>query len=447
MIKLTAKEICTAVKGILQGNGDIALTEVSTDSRKVNENCLFIGIKGENFDGSLYADKALCAGAAAALVSSDIKAPEGKAVIKVDDTRAALLTLAGYVRDRFDIKLVGITGSVGKTTTKEMIYKVMSAGFNTHKTEGNFNNDIGLPLTLLKLAEGHSAAVIEMGMSAAGEISVLTRVAKPTAAVITNIGMSHIEHLKTRENILKAKLEILEGLKSDGVLIINGDDEYLSKVVDTGFKTVKYGFDENCDVRGEITSENTMLVFGEEVKIPIEGRHNMYNALAAIAVGREYGISVKDAAQSIAQFKTDQRRQNTVDVGGVSVICDYYNANPQSMAAALELLCGGEAKRRIAVLGDMLELGDFSRQCHAQIGEKAAQTGVDMIFAYGEMAETLVNAAKQAGIDKATAYSDKKQLAAELTATLEKGDKVLIKGSRGMKMEEVYEVISSEMDN
>ncbi|MBR5218308.1 MAG: UDP-N-acetylmuramoyl-tripeptide--D-alanyl-D-alanine ligase [Clostridia bacterium] len=447
MIKLTAKEICNAVGGKLYGNGEAVLTEISTDSRKVNENCLFIGIKGENFDGSLYGEKALSAGAAAALISCEITPPEGKAVIVADDTRAALLTLAGYVRDKFDIKLVGITGSVGKTTTKEMIYKVMSSGFNTHKTEGNFNNDIGLPLTLLKLSEQHSAAVIEMGMSAAGEISVLTRAAKPTAAVITNIGMSHIEHLKTRENILKAKLEILEGLAQDGVLIINGDDEYLSKVSGTGFRTVRYGFGENCDIKGEITSENTMLCMGEKITIPIEGKHNMYNALAAIAVGREYGISIHDAAQSIADFETDARRQNIVKVGDITVICDYYNANPQSMAAALELLCGGEAERRIAVLGDMLELGDFSKGCHAQIGEKAAQTGVDMVFAYGEMAEELVNAAKKAGILFAKAYADKKELAKELTATLKKGDKVLIKGSRGMKMEEVYEVILSEMDN
>lgn len=447
MLKVTAAEICTAVNGELYGSAKTLISEVCIDSRKITENCLFIAIKGENFDGNDYVLSAFEQGADIAIASRKINIPDDKSLVVVDDTRKAMLALAGYIRNKLKLRLIGVTGSVGKTTTKEMIFGVLSSSFNTHKTEGNFNNEVGLPLTLFKLREDHEAAVIEMGMSAAGEISVLTRAAEPTVAVITNIGMSHIEHLKSRENILKAKMEITEGLKDGGVLIINGDDEYLSKIGDTGFKTVKYGMGESCQVKGEMIAPDRLLVNGRVISMPIEGEHNMYNALAAIAVGLECGISLEKAAYSIENYKTDKIRQNIVKIGDITVICDYYNANPQSVEAALELLKSGGAGRRIAVLGDMLELGDYKKECHEKVGVRTAEAGADAVFAFGEMAETLAGAAKNAGVKNAFAFSDKKELSEKLVRYLEKGDRVLIKGSRGMKMEEVYEVISNAMGN
>lgn len=435
-----AKTVARVCNGKLLGNGEINIKSVSTDSRKIKSGDLFIALKGENFDGNDYALAAYEKGAVCCLLSRDAKVPEGRAAVIAGNTKDALLSLASFYRSRFDIKVVGVTGSVGKTTTKEMIFCALSQTFKTHKTKGNFNNDIGLPLTLFGIDSSHEAAVVEMGMSARGEISVLTRAAKPDVAVITNIGLSHIEHLKTQENILAAKLEILEGLPKDGTVILNADDPLLSKVTGLPFKTVFYGLDKACEVKGEMLSDNTVSVLGETITLSVPGKHNLLNACAAMAVSRSLCISPKDAARGISQFETDDIRQKVVKSGkGFEIICDWYNASPQSVSVALSLLAKREG-RKIAVLADMLELGDYSKKCHEDIGAEAAGKGIDMLFTYGREAENMHKAALAAGC-RAMHFETKDELSSCLLKTLQSGDTVLIKGSHSMKMQDIYEKI------
>lgn len=435
-----AKTVARVCNGKLLGNGEINIKSVSTDSRKIKSGDLFIALKGENFDGNDYALAAYEKGAVCCLLSRDAKVPEGRAAVIAGNTKDALLSLASFYRSRFDIKVVGVTGSVGKTTTKEMIFCALSQTFKTHKTQGNFNNDIGLPLTLFGIDSSHEAAVVEMGMSARGEISVLTRAAKPDVAVITNIGLSHIEHLKTQENILAAKLEILEGLPKDGTVILNADDPLLSKVTGLPFKTVFYGLDKACEVKGEMLSDNTVSVLGETITLSVPGKHNLLNACAAMAVSRSLGISPKDAARGISQFETDDIRQKVVKSDkGFEIICDWYNASPQSVSVALSLLAKREG-RKIAVLADMLELGDYSKKCHEEIGAEAAGKGIDMLFTYGREAENMHKAALAAGC-RAMHFETKDELSSCLLKTLQSGDTVLIKGSHSMKMQDIYEKI------
>lgn len=439
---MKADEINAAVGGILTGNKDIAINAVCTDSRKMIMGGLFVALSGDNFDGNEYIGKAYENGAEVAIGTKKVRVPDDKAFILVPDTKAALMELASYYRDKFDIQLVGLTGSVGKTTTKEMIYRVLSEKYHTHKTSGNFNNDIGVPLTLLGLNEEHEAAVIEMGMNHQGEISKLTRCAKPTVALITNIGVTHIGNLGSRENILKAKLEITEGLKEGKTLILNGDDEYLKTVRLDGARIKTFGFKNNCDIKGEITGEREFEVMGETVHMPIGGEHNMYNALAAIAVGLECGVSVKKAVLGIEKYETDDRRQYETVIGdGIKVICDYYNSSPTSVEASLALLKSGECKRRIAVLGDMLELGDIAEECHRETGIKAAKSGVDILLTLGELSVYTAEGAMEAGIGEAVSFDDAFTLSEYLRKIMKKGDLILIKGSRGMKMERIFEKI------
>ena len=437
---LDAKTIAKACGGKLLGDGGITIQSVSTDSRRIKNGDLFIALTGKNFDGNDYADIAYEKGALCCLLSRGTNVPPRCAAVIVQDTKDALLNLASFYRSQFDIKVVGVTGSVGKTTTKEMIYCALSQRIKTHKTQGNFNNDIGLPLTLLGLDSSQKAAVIEMGMSARGEISVLTKAAKPDIAVITNIGLSHIEQLKTQENILAAKLEILEGLPKDGTVILNADDRFLSKVKDLPFKTVFYGLDNDCEVKGEMKSDNTVKVLGETIVLSVPGKHNLLNACAAMAAARAMGIPPKDAARGISQFKTDEIRQNAVKSGkGFDIICDWYNASPQSVSVALSQLAKKDG-RKIAVLADMLELGDYSRKCHEDIGKEAAEKGIDMLFTYGTEAEYMHKSALCAGC-RAMHFETKDELSACLLKTLKSGDTVLIKGSHSMKMQDIYEKI------
>ncbi|MBO4897262.1 MAG: UDP-N-acetylmuramoyl-tripeptide--D-alanyl-D-alanine ligase [Clostridia bacterium] len=435
-----AQTVAKVCGGTVKGDGNVQILAACKDSREIKEGDLYIAIIGENNDGNDYAGKAYENGAVCSLVSRDVDVPEGKAAVIVSDTRRALLSLAAYYRSTFDIKLVGVTGSVGKTTTKEMIHCALSSVWKTHKTNKNFNNDIGLPMTLLELNDTYKASVIEMGMSARGEISVLTNVAKPDVAVITNIGVSHIEHLKTQENILAAKLEILEGLPENGTVILNADDKFLSKQTSLPFKTVFYGLDNDCEVKGEVLSDNKVRVLGETIELSVPGKHNLLNACAAMAVARALGIPAADAARGISSFETDEIRQRLVkSPKGFDIICDWYNASPQSVSVALELLCKKEG-RKIAVLADMLELGDFSKKCHEDIGIEAAERGVDMLFTYGKESKYMHEAAKEKGLD-AKHFDSKDELSASLLNTLQKGDTVLIKGSHSMKMQDIYDKI------
>lgn len=451
MKMFTTTEIASAVGGVLVG-GDVEVASVSTDTRTIEKGALFIAVKGERFDGSDFIEQAAQSGAAAAI--SDRPAGSVQAdipIIYVEDSRTAQLKLARYHRDKFSVKLCGVTGSVGKTSTKDMIYAVLSAGFDTLKTEGNFNNDIGLPRTLFRLSEDYGAAVIEMGMSDRGEISALSSAARPDCAVITNIGWCHIENLKTRENILAAKLEILDGTESDAPLIVCGDDEFLGKLTSgqTGsHKFVKYGFGAENDVRADDIrhidggEEFTLRYGGEEypAKIPVVGEHHILNALAAFAVGTAFGMEPDVIVPAFMRYEASGMRQRIEKRGSLTVILDCYNASPTSMKSALSVL-STMSGRKIAVLGDMLELGERSRELHAGLAELFGFA--DEFYLFGSEMAALRDELVKKGVP-VTHGEDKDELTEKLIKGIKSGDVILFKGSRGMKLEEIAEKIGDE---
>lgn len=447
MKAFTLQEAAAAL-GLPQMQAQATLADVCTDTRKIQPGSLFVCLRGERFDGHSFASQAAQLGAAALLVDHPVDADVPQLV--VTDTGKALLQLAGWYRRRFQLPVVGLTGSVGKTTTKEFIALVLGAKYNTLKTQGNLNNEIGVPQMLFRLEDSHTAAVIEMGMNHFGEISRLTRAVAPTVGLITNIGVSHIENLGSRAGILQAKLEILEGMAPDAPLIVNMDNDML--------RTVKLGDrplltfaidDQSADFTAtdiaEQGSTTTFTVhhstFTQPVTIPTVGIHNVYNALAAMAVGYVTGVKPAAAASALANYVPAGMRQNLVQVGGVQVIEDCYNASPDSMRAALQTLGKLPVHRRYAVLGAMLELGDYAKEAHTQVGKMAAENGIDGVLAYGTDAAYIVEAAKQAGLENARLFDTKEALAQSLAQQVQPGDGVLFKGSRGMHLEDVMHTV------
>lgn len=447
MKAFTLQEAAAAL-GLPQMQAQATLADVCTDTRKIQPGSLFVCLRGERFDGHSFASQAAQLGAAALLVDHPVDADVPQLV--VTDTGKALLQLAGWYRRRFQLPVVGLTGSVGKTTTKEFIALVLGAKYNTLKTQGNLNNEIGVPQMLFRLEDSHTAAVIEMGMNHFGEISRLTRAVAPTVGLITNIGVSHIENLGSRAGILQAKLEILEGMAPDAPLIVNIDNDML--------RTVKLGDrplltfaidDQSADFTAtdiaEQGSTTTFTVhhttFTQPVTIPTVGIHNVYNALAAMAVGYVTGVNPAAAAAALANYVPAGMRQNLVQVGGVQVIEDCYNASPDSMRAALQTLGKLPVHRRYAVLGAMLELGDYAKEAHTQVGKMAAENGIDGVLAYGADAAYIVEAAKQAGLENARLFDTKEALAQSLAQQVQPGDGVLFKGSRGMHLEDVMHTV------
>ena len=447
MKAFTLQEAAAAL-GLPQMQAQATLADVCTDTRKIQPGSLFVCLRGERFDGHSFASQAAQLGAAALLVDHPVDADVPQLV--VTDTGKALLQLAGWYRRRFQLPVVGLTGSVGKTTTKEFIALVLGAKYNTLKTQGNLNNEIGVPQMLFRLEDSHTAAVIEMGMNHFGEISRLTRAVAPTVGLITNIGVSHIENLGSRAGILQAKLEILEGMAPDAPLIVNMDNDML--------RTVKLGDrplltfaidDQSADFTAtdiaEQGSTTTFTVhhstFTQPVTIPTVGIHNVYNALAAMAVGYVTGVDPDAAAAALANYVPAGMRQNLVQVGGVQVIEDCYNASPDSMRAALQTLGKLPVHRRYAVLGAMLELGDYAKEAHTQVGKMAAENGIDGVLAYGADAAYIVEAAKQSGLENARLFDTKEALAQSLAQQVQPGDGVLFKGSRGMHLEDVMHTV------
>ncbi len=447
MIPLRLKEI-SAVLGVACGE-DKQVLSICTDTRKITEGSLFIALVGERFDGHDFVEAAFEKGAVAAVCSKPVKA-DGE-VLTVENTGMALLEIAAYYRSLFSIPFVGITGSVGKTTTKEMVHAVLSEKYNTLKNEGNLNNEIGLPTTVFCLDSDYEAAILEMGMSAFGEISRLAKVAQPNVGIITKIGVSHIEHLGSREGILKAKLEILDGLKPNAPLIINGDDDLLSTVTLSDRRVITFGIEnENCDYRAvgiEQSGYNTCftVVFdgGEQsVTIPTVGTHNVYNALSAFSAGIYLGVSPEKAALGLSKYVTSGMRQNVREINGITVIEDCYNASPDSVRAAAEVLCTMKAGKKALVFGDMLELGEISESAHREVGALVASKGIDRFYTYGQMASLAAKSAAENGIGFVESFDDKAALAAQLRADLDEGDAVLFKASRGMKLEEVIRIFA-----
>lgn len=446
MQSITLDWIKQAVDGRWLTEGSGTVSEVCTDTRKIRPGCLFVALKGERFDGNDFANEALAQGAACVLVSREM-ALDGPA-IWVPDTRLAFGTLSAAYRAQFSPVVVGVTGSVGKTSTKEMIWTVMNHHFRTMKTEGNFNNDIGLPHTLFRLEPEDRGAVIEMGMSARGEISYLTKLCRPTMGVITNIGVSHLENLKTRENILKAKLEILDGMAPDAPLFLNADNDMLAKAIPTlGDRVVTFGIEQPADLtaRAIQTGESDLsFEIVEDGKaypavLPVLGVHNVYNALAAFGVGRAIGMTPEEICEAFADYQNAGLRQKLMESNGVRIMADCYNASPDSMRSSLSVMgtiaCTG---KRYAVLGDMLELGEQTKEMHYEVGRMAAQSGVDAVFGFGPLAEEICRGAKDAGI-AAHHFTDVDALCEALSDTLQTGDAVGFKASRGMRLERVIQ--------
>ncbi|NLL63366.1 MAG: UDP-N-acetylmuramoyl-tripeptide--D-alanyl-D-alanine ligase [Ruminococcaceae bacterium] len=489
MRKFTTEEIAKATNGKTTGHADI--TSIVIDDREVIENSLFIAIKGERLDGHSFVKSAVKAGAVAVMVHKDIedcKVP----VIRVEDTTKAFLDIACYYRNSFDIPLVALTGSVGKTTTKEMIWCVLNAKYNTHKTKGNLNNEIGLPKVLLSMEETHTAAVIEMGMNHKGEISTLSKTALPNMAVITNIGVSHIENLGSREEILSAKLEILDGLKTGSTVFLNADDDMLNMVIsgkvekiecnngqtknqkldglqfDNGlqfnnglqfdksklnnFKIKTFGIKNEADVTAtdiEYLDESTKFIVNVnakekfEVEIPTTGEHNVLNALAAISVGLRLDIDTKDITKALLNYSPAEMRESIEKIGDITLIKDCYNASPDSVKALSNTLKikGRDGQRKIAVIADMLELGEYSEKAHRDAGVYIAQAKVDILFTYGKLSKFTADSARKNGVEQVFEFNDKEKLADELLKVLHPGDVVAFKGSRGMKLEDVIDVV------
>lgn len=440
MEKLKLSEIAKACKGTY--NNDCEINGVCIDTRKITKGCLFICIKGERFDAHQFAREALEKGAAAVMIHRSIDT-DGNYVM-VEDTSKALLSLGGYYRSKFDLRLVGLTGSVGKTTTKEFLYLVLSEKYNTIKTQGNLNNEIGLPQMLFQIDAGTEAAVIEMGMNHFGEIHKLSLAAKPTMALITNIGTSHIENLGSREGILKAKLEILDGLEKGSTVILNGDNDLLSGVKNDAYNIVFFGVD-NGDFRAEniIQTENEtsfeISYYGKKQKIviPTIGIHNVYNALAAFTVGYFLDIAPDLCAAGLNQYVPEGMRQKCVSRNGVTFIEDCYNASPDSMKAAISTLSNIKGNKKIAVLSDMLELGSYAETAHKEIGRTVAQSDIDYLLTVGEMSYFTAAAAAESGMKNVFHFNSKEELTEKLLEILENGDAVVFKASRGMKLEDV----------
>lgn len=439
--KVTLSFIASAAGGeIVFGSGDEVIESISTDSRDCTDVSLFIAISGDNFDGNKFIPSACVTGAKGYISNGDCNYTDCRFAIKVADTRKALLDIAAAYRRQFNINIVGLTGSVGKTTTKELISTVLETERNIIKTQGNFNNEIGLPFTMFGIRDEHEIGVIEMGMSNFGEISRLTKCAAPDVAVITNIGESHIEYLGSREGILKAKCEIFEGLDKNGTVILNGDDELLFGLKGTlPFKTIYYGIENAaCDVvAGNICAGNNGISFtvdGEEFSINLVGKHNVLNALCAIAVGRNYGLSDQSIKKGLSSYKSIGIRQSITEKNGIKVITDCYNAAPTSVKASIDVLNSIACGRKIAVLGDMAELGEKSPNYHREIGEYAANNNIDVLVLTGEYAEFTAEGANACEV---SIHNDNESIENYLKENLREGDTVLFKASRVIKLEEV----------
>ncbi|MBP5426403.1 MAG: UDP-N-acetylmuramoyl-tripeptide--D-alanyl-D-alanine ligase [Clostridiales bacterium] len=449
---MTIGEILSATGGqLLQGYEESIVTNICTDSRIVNMGDLFIPIVGEKFDGHQYIEDSIRAGAASVIVSNKQKIKDKYVnIIEVENSKRAYLDIASWYRKKFVIPFVGVVGSVGKTSTKDMIACALGNVERVLKTSGNFNNDIGVPKTILSIDKSHDVAIIEMGMNHKGEISRLTNVVRPNYVVISNIGVSHIENLGSKVNILRAKLEVLEGMQPNGVVFINNDDDMLNGVIDKiDFEVVTYGIKrdakyraENISDKGEDGVEFDVKVDGVTYRVCVDavGMHNVYNALAAIAVSKKMGLDMSDIISGIKNFKPSKMRLKVEDRGGIKIINDSYNASPDSMRAAIDVLDNLSNNRRgIAVLGDMLELGDYAISEHANIGKYINDTNVSCVVAVGEKSRYIASELD----DSKCVYSfdDKDKVIDFLDNYLKQGDVVLFKGSRGMHLEEIIDGI------
>lgn len=455
---MSIQEILEAVDGELYLEGKVyEYTDISTDTRKIEEGSLFIALKGENFNGNEFVIEAAGKGAVICLVD-EIKFNKedlnsGVSVIKVDDTKKALRDLAKYYRSKLKIKIVGITGSTGKTSTKDIVAAALSSKYRVFKTKGNFNNEIGLPLMIFKLNNNYDVAVLEMGMSNLEEIHRLADIARPDVGIITNIGISHIENLGTRENILKAKMEITDFFHKSSTLIVNGDNDLLSTIETEEFNLIKIGIDKEFDYTGEniILNEDRISfkvreagkVNSQSFELPVPGKHNVLNALMAVACGRLFSMEFSEIALGLTNLEVTSMRLDIDKTQEYTIIDDCYNASPDSMKAAIDVEINIKGNRRIAVLGTMKELGSKAYEAHKEIGSYASQKGIDLLITVGEY-----NDAFKEGFSCDANYApfETTAEAAEYVENIiRKDDVVLVKASRTMKFETIIDRLKNRL--
>jgi len=456
MEELSIKKIREAVEGkIVQGNPEAKIKNVCIDSRILKEEDLFIAIIGERFDGHSFIEEAVNKGAKAVIVDRSIKPYPNLSIIRVKDTTKALQDLAHFNRMRYkNLKVIGVTGSVGKTTTKDMLAWVLKQKYKVLKSEGNYNNQYGLPLSLLSLKGDEDIAVLEMAMSNIGEIKELAEIAKPEIGVVTNVGQAHLKNLDNVANVAEAKKELIEGLPEKGLAVLNYDNYHVRKM-DSAFKGKKiiyYGLKSKADIYAsniQHDNQNKNLKFdlfynGEQKSIVINkpGEHNIYNALAAISIAREFNVDWELIQESFKNLDFSSLRLDIREKEDFTVINDSYNANPLSMKAAIDVLKDISSKRSIAVLGDMLELGPKKEEAHYKVGKYLTEKNIDILITVGELAEIIANGAEE-NMDEEKIYRVKNnKMAYDILKDMIKSDDcILIKGSRKMKMEEIVDWI------
>lgn len=453
MRKISAMDVVNATGGeLVLGKAETWISNISIDSRKTEAGSLFFALKGERADGHDFIKDAVKKGCTAVVFNEDVDlsfAGELKgsaAFIKVGDAQKALQELAAWYLSLFSLHKIGVTGSTGKTTTKEMLYRILSEKYKVICNKGNYNNLIGLPLSIFQVDEETEAAVFEMGMDRLGEIDRLSEIVKPHIAIITNIGFSHLASLGSRGNIMKAKTEICSHLGKGDVLVINADNEMLSGFVRKGdYEVVTVGGRSSSDVH--IDSIKNMGEKGISFQLGISGKHEIFhisapgvhnsiNAGLAVAAAHRLGIDIKQAARGLEKFAAADKRLNIITKDGVKIIDDTYNASPDSMEAAIDVLASTKSVRKIAIFGDMFELGEEEEKYHLMVGEYASQKGINVVISVGKNAEYISKAARERGTD-AFHFTDKEMLVSVMSQWIRKGDAILIKGSRGMAMEEV----------
>jgi UDP-N-acetylmuramoyl-tripeptide--D-alanyl-D-alanine ligase len=446
IIEATCGEIVVKGEGVFYKD-DALYNNVSIDTRAIKDKDIFIAIKGENFNANDFVIEASKQGASICIVD-EIKFEEAQlnkktSVIKVADTKKALLELAKFYINKLNLKVVGITGSTGKTSTKDLVAAVLSAKFKVFKTLGNFNNEIGLPMMIFKLDKSYDIAVLEMGMSDFGEIHNLCEVAKPNVAIITNIGMSHIENLKTRENILKAKMEITDFFAKDNVLIVNSDNDLLQDASTSSYKLIKTGIDSESDLKAcNLNIEEKKISFSlmengnlikNSIEVDVPGRHNVLNSLLAVACARVMGMNYNEIAEGFKRLESTSMRLDIIEGEKFTIINDCYNASPDSMLAAIDVLSNVSGKAKIAILGTMKELGDSAFEAHKQVAEYAKLKNIDLLITLGEFNEAYKEGFND--INKYRSFQTYNEVVSFLEGVIAEKDVVLVKASRYMKFE------------
>ena len=452
MNKLSLAEIAEITNAQTNSLAEIFFERVTTDSRKISSGALFVALKGQNFNGEDFAEESLNKGAAAVLVSRSFDKDLDGVIIKVDDTLTAYRQIAGAWRNRFDIPVIAVTGSNGKTTTKDLTAAALNSFGHVQKTSGNFNNEVGVPMTLLGMNDETTAAVVEIGMRGLGQIESLAEVVRPTIGIITNVSEAHIELLGSIENIAKAKGELVEAIQSGGTIILNADNQYtaaMTSLVREGVNVITYSLENQADLMatdiliGSVATEFTLTYRGKayDFEIPMLGRHNVSNALGAIAAGLTLGLSVEEIQRGISSLTTTKMRYEVIRRDGLTIVNDAYNASPASMRVAIRTTSEVYNGRLIAVLGDMLELGEIAEQLHREIGAELVENKFDTLITLGELGKFIAAGAREAGLKDVYTFDTHEAAAKKILELVRVGDTILFKASHVMHMEKIIELI------